>query len=151
MKISDKLRNAIETKIKTKMEILKQICEEELRNAIQQWVYDKYTPEVYERQFILLNSVTSSEVIIQDNTISFKVYIDPAKMQHESMFGEKEKGIAAGEEIYVVPLVENAHGGAFYRPATPFFDKFIREIQNDLNNVMIKYVIKEFKKSSYKK
>lgn len=152
MNLADKIKANMQNAINFKMLQLKELAEQDFRDAIQQVVYSRPESDWYHRTYGMLNSVKTSDIITEGNIISFKVYLDPNKMHHTSIAGETAKGIAPGEEIYLPPLIEYGHSGLNVDyPATYFLEEFIKELEIDLRHSMVQFLIKKSNPTDYRK
>lgn len=152
MSVSKDIYNHLLKQLIPQMEVLKVKCEQELKRIIEEKIYSRPESDWYKRTGNFLASVSSTDVIISGNTISFKVYIDPEKLKHFSIAGEESKGISPGEEVYTPPLLNDGHTGLGVNyKATNFLNQYIQELQDDLNHAMKIYIIKKLNRTSYKK
>lgn len=150
MGLSEQIKRQILTQLKPKLEMIQKIAEEELRNAIQKYVYDAYDPVEYDRTYQLLESVTSTEVEFDGKTVTFSVVLDREKMKHFS--------VVDGEPTLVSPLIQYGHKQSGYTevdyfrvyPGKHMLEKAVKEIQEDLNKAAIDATVKVLNYKKYR-
>jgi hypothetical protein len=133
-------------KLKLRLNIIKELCKEDLKNAVYTNVYMFRTPIEYERTFSLLNSISVSEVETVGNTLSFRLYFDKSKLNHFS--------VVSGTHSYVPPLLDegntqDGYGDVDYfhnYPGRDFLTTSLERIKNDLNHTLKEVVKYEIKK-----
>jgi len=114
----------------------------DLQQAVQNTVYSIPASPDYTRTFDLLNSITAGDLIVSSNSIEFKVFFDPEKNRHTSLFGSSKLGIAKGDYVDIADWLNDGFswGGScegtndrFHdRSAAHFMEQAIKEIQADL-------------------
>ena len=90
-------------------------------------IYSSYSPEVYERTYKLLNSLTVSPVISKGNIISIKIYVPNKALrdeEHRMLYSVPELNLQEGEDPTLSEVLQILEGGYNkYRPATDVIDK----------------------------
>jgi len=54
-----------------------------LKEFIYSEFYDKYTPEMYERQYRIIDAIMVSNIKMSGKTISMEIYLDPSKVSYD--------------------------------------------------------------------
>lgn len=89
-KLLDELAEQLnkEAKALAKQAILDASIEVEkiMRDCIQRYFYDAYTPEVYKRNYTLLNSVTRKNLITTKNGYRIEIVLDDSKQPYRHNF-----------------------------------------------------------------
>lgn len=115
----------------------------DLQQAIQTWVYDIYTPVEYERNYSLLNSITTTDLVVTPTTIEFKVIFDEKILDHSSYGGSSKYNLRAGQEVgdLLIPWLNEGFRWDRYqgdydmfraRPGAGFLEEAIKKIQADV-------------------
>lgn len=97
----------------------------ELQRAVQTTIYDSYSPKIYHRTYDLLNSITSGDLRVTTNSIEFKVYFDPEKMRHTSLYGSSKLGVAKGAYVDIADWLNDGFswGGIWEGTDDKFHDR----------------------------
>jgi hypothetical protein len=110
------------------------IAVSDLQQAVQATIYAIPASPNYTRTFDLLNSITAGDLQVTANSIEFKVYFDPEKTRHTSLWGSKKLGISAGEYVEIADWLNDGFswGDSNDREAAHFMEKAIIKIQADM-------------------
>ncbi|SEU08265.1 hypothetical protein SAMN05443270_3012 [Lacrimispora sphenoides] len=61
--------------------------QEDLPRYLEQFIYsefyDKFEPEMYERQYRIINAIMVSNIKMSGKTISMEIYLDPSKVSYD--------------------------------------------------------------------
>jgi hypothetical protein len=147
-----KILYQLTNRLRQRLNVIKELCKEDLKNAVYTNVYMFRTPVEYERTFSLLESISVSEVKTVGNTLSFRLYFDKSKLDHFSVI--TGTNTYDGKEIYIPPLLDEGHIQDGYNnvdyfhnyPNRHFITSSLERIKNDLN-----YTLKEVVKYEIKK
>jgi hypothetical protein len=88
---SDKFIKMLTSQLMFKLEKMKQLAIEDLKQELEATVYSTQ-PELYEWTYELLNSIDSTPIQIKGNIITFDIFFNEDLMNHTSLFG-KTQGI----------------------------------------------------------
>ena len=151
------LNNSLSKNVAVRLEILKEMAKEDLRQAVQTNLYDFRDPVIYERTNQLINSITASDVVVKNLgstvEIEFSVYFDSDKMHHTSVVSGTE--YYNGEKINVSFLTDEGHHNPNPKRNIPEFDQYegrefiesaIEKIREDLNQVIRDAILIEVKR-----
>jgi len=118
------------------------IAVSELQQAVQDTIYSIPASPNYERTYGLLNSITAGNLIVTSNSIEFKVFFDPEKSRHTSLYGSEKLGISAGEYVNIADWLNDGFswGGIWEgtndrfhdRESARFMEQAIIKIQSTL-------------------
>jgi len=152
------LNNSLSKNVAVKLEILKEMAKEDLRQAVQTNLYDFRKKEelvMYDRTNQLIDSITASDVVVKNigstAEIEFSVYFDSDKMHHKSVVSGTE--YYNGEKINVSFLTDEGHHNP--NGNIPEFDQYegrefvesaMKQIMEDLNQVIRDAILIEVKR-----
>ena len=149
------LNNSLSKNVSVRLEILKEMAKEDLREAVQVNLYDRRKPELYDRTNQLIDSITASDVVVKNigstAEIEFSVYFDSDKMHHKSVVSGTE--YYNGEKINVSFLTDEGHHNP--NGNIPEFDQYegrefvesaMKQIMEDLNQVIRGAILIEVKR-----
>lgn len=148
----NKMVDDLTIKLKQKLEINKNIYKKNLENAVIKNLYLAYTPKYYERTYSLLDSITMSDIRIENNILTFDLYFDPNKLEHWSVVSGSN--IYKGKSIYTPPLLDEGHFEDGYSevdyfhnyPGREFLSDALMQLKKDLQLSLKNLVYVELKK-----
>ena len=152
------LNNSLSKNVAVKLEILKEMAKEDLRQAVQTNLYDFRKQEelvMYDRTNQLIDSITASEVVVKilgsTAEIEFSVYFDSDKMHHKSVVTDTE--YYNGEKINVSFLTDEGHHNP--NGSIPEFDQYdgrefvesaMKQIVEDLDQAIRETILIEVRR-----
>lgn len=151
-KIGQYLNTNLTIKLKNRLEKVKELAVEDLRQELLATVYSE-KPTEYEWTYELLNSIDSTPVEIIGNRIHFKIFFNSEKRSHTSKFGD-----TAGIWADVVQLTNEGHHHPEYD--TPklhqyegwhYIERAMERIKKDLEAFLLDAIKIEIKKIPAKK
>ena len=90
-------------------------AKQDLKDAVQKFHYDSYSPKEYERTFQFLNSI-NSEIIVNGFSVELKIFFDPNLMSHKS--------VVDGGATFVPPLLYFGHTQSGYEGINDYFHDY---------------------------
>ena len=116
VKNSNELKAAMGKLLQTKLEEIKNMVQETIREFLELW-YEDYTPSLYPRSFQLLNSCVSIELTKSGNTYRAQIYIDYSNMHHMSYWKnsrppKENRNLTQDEELKIVRLADGRNENA---------------------------------------
>ena len=143
MSVSGAIDNLLRSSnFQRQLRAIQAIAVSELQQAVYNIIYALPESPNYTRTFSLLNSITASDIIVTQNSIQFKVYFDPEKTRHTSLYGSAKLGISKGDYVEIADWLNDGFswGGVWEgvndrfhdRSAAHFIEKAIVKIQADI-------------------
>jgi len=143
MSVSGAIDNLLKSSsFQRQLRAIQAIAVSELQQAVYDTIYALPESPNYTRTFSLLNSITAGDLIVTPNSIQFKVYFDPEKTRHTSLYGSSKLGISKGEYVEIADWLNDGFswGGIWEgtndrfhdRNAAHFMENAIGKIQADI-------------------
>ena len=116
VKNSNELKAAMDKLLQTKLEDIKAMVQETIREFLELW-YADYSQSLYPRTGQLLNSCVSTELVKSGNTYKARIYIDYSNMNHMSYWKnsrppKENRYLTQDEELQIVRLADGRNAGA---------------------------------------
>ncbi len=99
-------------------------------------VYNKYSPEEYQRTYGLLHSLTIGQVIETGNVLSVEIFIPDEFVSHWTILGSQSLEYNAGDKVSVSEVANwISEGYTWNRQPADFMDKSLEELKSSLGHL----------------